>query len=57
MLNSMILALAAGALATTQAAPPPFACRANALDKVQRQRQRALLDTVRRAALGKHELL
>lgn len=36
--------------------PPPIACRANALDKAQRQRQQALLDTVRRTVLGKHDL-
>jgi hypothetical protein len=57
MLNSLILALSASALAaTTQSTPPPFACRANALDKGQRQRQQALLETVRRAVLAKHEL-
>jgi hypothetical protein len=58
MLKALTLALSAAAVATTQAASPPFACRANALDKVQRQRQRqqALLDTVRRAALAKHDL-
>ena len=57
MLNPLILALSASALvATTQSAPPPFACRANALDKAQRQRQQALLDTVRRIALGKRDL-
>ncbi len=32
------------------------ACRANALDKAQRQRQQALLDTVRRTIVAKQEL-
>ena len=57
MLNPLILALSALVpVATMQSAPPPFACRANALDKTQRRRQQALLDTVRRTTLGKHEL-
>jgi hypothetical protein len=57
MLNPLILALSASApVATTQSVPPPIACRANALDKAQRQRQQALLDTVRRTALGKRDL-
>ena len=57
MLNPLILALSAAAPgAPTQSAPPPFACRANALDKTQRQRQQALLETVRRTILAKHEL-
>lgn len=58
MLNPVILALSASAAAatTTQPGPPPVACRANALDKAQRQRQQALLDTVRRTVLGKHDL-
>jgi hypothetical protein len=33
-----------------------MACRANALDKVQRQRQQALLDKVRRTVVAKHQL-
>jgi hypothetical protein len=57
MLNPLILVLAASApVPTTQSAPPPFACRANALDKAQRQRQQALLETVRRTLLTKHDL-
>jgi hypothetical protein len=58
MVNPMILALAASAVAgtTTKAVTPPIACRANALDKTQRQRQQALLDTVRRTVRGKHDL-
>jgi hypothetical protein len=57
MLNSLILALSAAApVAMAQSAPPPFACRANALDKAQRQRQQALLDTVRRTIVAKDEL-
>jgi hypothetical protein len=57
MLSSLMLSLSAAvALATAQSAPPPFACRANALDKAQRQRQQALLDTVRRTVLAKHEV-
>lgn len=57
MLNPLILALAAAApVATPQSTPPPFACRANALDKSQRQRQQALLDTVRRTVRAKHAL-
>jgi hypothetical protein len=57
MLDSLILALLAAAPGTTaQPPPPPFACRANALDKAQRQRQQALLDTVRRTVLATHEL-
>jgi len=56
MLHSLILALSASAPAATQSAPPPIACRANALDKTQRQRQQALLETVRRTALDKHDL-
>jgi hypothetical protein len=57
MLNSVILAVSVTATAaTTQSAPPPIACRANALDKAQRQRQQALLEKVRRTAVGKHDL-
>jgi hypothetical protein len=57
MLNSLILALSAAApVAAPQSGPPPFACRANALDKAQRQRQQALLDTVRRTIVAKDEL-
>jgi hypothetical protein len=57
MLDSLILALfAAAPVAAVQSAPPPFACRANALDKAQRQRQQALLDTVRRTIVAKDEL-
>lgn len=57
MLNPLILALSASApVAPTQSAPPPIACRVHALDRAQRQRQQALLDTVRRTALGKHDL-
>ena len=57
MLHSLILALSASAPASaTQSVPPPIACRANALDKAQRQRQQALLETVRRTALGKYDL-
>lgn len=57
MLNLLILALAAAApVATAQSAPPPFACRANALDKVQRERQQALLDALRRSVVAKEEL-
>lgn len=57
MLTSLILGLSAGALmATAQSEPPTFACRVNALDKVQRQRQQALLETVRRTIIAKNEL-
>jgi hypothetical protein len=57
MLNPLILALSASApVPTTPSAPPPIACRANALDKTQRQRQQALLDIVRRSAVGKRDL-
>ena len=57
MLNSLILGLfAAASLATTQSTAPPFACRPNALDKAQRQRQQALLATVRRTVVAKREL-
>jgi len=33
-----------------------MSCRVNALDNVQRQRQQALLEKVRRTAVGRHEL-
>jgi len=56
MLKIVILALSAAAVAMTQAASPPFACRANALDKAQRERQQVLLETARRAMVGKQEL-
>lgn len=56
-MNPLIFALSAQAsLGATQTTPPPFACRANALDKAQRQRQQALLATVRRTALGTLDL-
>jgi len=42
--------------ATTRSASPPLVCRVNALDKAQRRRQQALLETVRRMVLAKHEL-
>jgi len=57
MLNSLILVLSAAALlGTTQSAPPPLACRPNALDKTQRQRQQALLATVRQTVVATHGL-
>lgn len=56
MLTVATLALSAAAVAGAQAGTPPFACRANALDKVQRQRQQVLLQTARRAMVGKQEL-
>jgi hypothetical protein len=57
MLKPLILALAtSSSMPTADATPPPFACRANALDKVQRGRQQALLETVRRTALAKRDL-
>ena len=57
MVNSLILALATSAPMTgTPATPPPIACRMNALDKSQRQRQQALLEKVRRSVLAKHDL-
>jgi hypothetical protein len=57
MLNPLILAASASAsVATPPPAPPPLACRANALDEAQRQRQRALLEIVRRLALDTREL-
>lgn len=34
----------------------PIACRIDALDQAQRQRQQTLLATVRRTALDKHDL-
>jgi hypothetical protein len=46
----------ATSLAAARSAPVPFACRPNALDKAQRQRQQALLETVRRAARAAHQL-
>jgi hypothetical protein len=56
MLNALMLALAAAAMATSQATPPSFACRPHALDKAQRQRQQTLLDTVRRRVTSKQDL-
>jgi hypothetical protein len=57
MMNTLMLALAASAaVAAAESAPVPFACRANALDKAQRQRQQVLLATVRRSALVKDDL-
>ncbi len=57
MPTPLILALVTSSPMTTAGAtPPPFACRANALDKAQRNRQQALLETVRRTALAKHDL-
>lgn len=57
MLNPVIFVLAASLpMASPPATPPPFACRAHALDKVQRSRQQALLEVVRRSAVGKHDL-
>jgi hypothetical protein len=57
MLNSLILVLSATALlGTTESAPPPLACRPNALDRTQRQRQQALLATVRKTVVAKHDL-
>ena len=57
MLNSLILGFSAAAMvAAAQSEAPPFACRANALDRAQRQRQHALLDTVRRTIVAKDEL-
>jgi hypothetical protein len=41
---------------STDPSPSAIACRANALDGVQRQRQQALLEKVRRTAVGKHQL-
>ena len=58
MFHTLIPALVAAAAVATaqQSAPPPFACRTNALDRAQRQRQQALLDTVRRTIVAKDEL-
>ena len=57
MLNSLILGVfAVLSLATAQSSAPPFACRPNALDKAQRQRQQALLATVRRTVVAKRDL-
>jgi hypothetical protein len=56
MLNPLILALSAAAPVTTHSAPPPIACRTNALDNAQRQRQQGLLGVVRRSVIGKQEL-
>ncbi len=57
MLNPVILPLSASApVAPTPPASPPIACRANVLDKTQRQRQQVLLDFVRRTVLGKQDL-
>jgi hypothetical protein len=56
MLNSLILVLSAALLGTSQSAPPPLACRPNALDRTQRQRQQALLATVRQTVVAKHDL-
>jgi hypothetical protein len=56
-LNPLILTLSATAPpAAAQSALAPFACRANALDKPQRERQQALLDIVRRTIAAKEEL-
>jgi hypothetical protein len=57
MLTPLTLAVATSSpMPAAAATPPPFACRANALDKAQRGRQQALLETVRRTALDKHDL-
>jgi hypothetical protein len=57
MLYSLIHTRAtSGPIATPDVTPPPFACQANALDMGQRRRQQALLGTVRRTALAKHDL-
>jgi len=59
MIPSLVLALAAntGTARTQDQAPEePFACRLNALDKAQRQRQHALLESVRRAAQAMQDL-
>jgi len=56
-MRPLILALAtSSSMPNTDATPPPLACRANALDRVQRRRQQALLETVRRRALAKLDL-
>jgi hypothetical protein len=55
MLDVLTFAFAT-TLAPAQSAPVPFACRANALDKAQRQRQQALLETVRNATLATRDL-
>lgn len=57
MLNPLILALSVSAPgAAPQPAARPMACRPNALDKPQRQRQQALLATVTRRVVAKHGL-
>jgi hypothetical protein len=57
MLSPVILARsAASPAAVSESVPPPIACRPGALDKAQRQRQQALLDKVRRTAVGTHSL-
>ena len=48
--------LAVGLVATQKPTEPPFACRANALDKTQRKRQQELIELVRRSAQETREL-
>ncbi len=58
MLDPLIFALSATAAAATTSEPPtpPIACRVGALDKTERRRQQALLDSVRHTAIGRHDL-
>jgi hypothetical protein len=49
------IVLSAAVAATGQPAPP-LACRANALDKIQRKRQQELLGLMRTSAQAKEEL-
>jgi hypothetical protein len=55
MLTVLVPVLLVGVVAA-QATEPPFACRANALDKTQRKRQQELIELVRRSAQETREL-
>jgi hypothetical protein len=57
MLELLALSLAAAtAMRSGDGANPPFACKVDALDKAQRQRQQALLARVREVVRGTQEL-
>jgi hypothetical protein len=57
ILGASILTLAAGAaIVSTQGSSQAFACRVNALDKVERQRQQTLLQSVRRQVVAMNDL-
>lgn len=56
MLTLLVPVLLAVGVVATQTTEPPFACRANALDKTQRKRQQKLIELVRRSAQETREL-